>query len=117
MGKFENRQLKNMVSVGSTKSHSVCLWMRSDIPGQHEIQIWPDNDENDVISVTTDIPSQNENDNTYSVIYPDDFNTEKQLSAASTYKYCIKRKEDDITIGSGKFETFPDNLENTPNDF
>lgn len=117
MGKFENRQLKNMVSVGSTKSHSVCLWMRSDIPGQHEIQIWPENDENDVISVTTDIPSQNENDNTHSVIYPDDFNTEKKLSAASTYKYCIKRKEDDITIGSGKFETFPANIENTPNDF
>jgi alkaline phosphatase D len=117
MGKFENRQLKNMVSVGMTKSDSVCLWMRSEKPGKHEIQIWPENDENDIITVTTEIPKINENDNTLSVRYPDDFNAQRHLNPTTRYKYRIKRKEDDIILGNGNFETFPSNPVDTPKEF
>ena len=117
MGKFEDRQLKNMVAVGSVKSNTVRLWMRSELPGKHEIQIWPENNKKNVINITTEIPSVNEDDNTYSVTYPDDLKIDSQLSPSTTYKYCIKRKADNMTIGNGKFETFPENMENTPKDF
>ena len=92
MGKFENRQLKNMVSVGMTKSDSVCLWMRSEKPGKHEIQIWPENDENDIITVTAEIPKTNGNDNTLSVHYPDDFNVQRHLNPTTKYKLPHKKK-------------------------
>ena len=103
MGKFEKNQLVNMIAVGKVTPRSVRLWMRSDVPGKHRIEIKPYNRKEPRVTVTTTIPRNRSTDYTHSVLYPNDFPDGKPLRPSSRYNYRIVRVSDGTPLGEGRF--------------
>ncbi len=114
MGKFESIALKNMVAVGRATANSVRLWMRSETAGHHEIEIWPLDNSEPGAEVTTTIPSNNNTDNTHTIVYPDDFPKARPLKALTRYGYRITKGDTRLSVGEGCFETAPEKPESTP---
>ena len=114
MGKFEQTQLVNMVAVGKVTPRSVRLWMRSDLPGKHRIEIRPYDVNQPRIEVTTTIPRNSETDFTHSIQYPSDFPNAPQLRPSNRYSYRIVRVSDGTPLGEGRFATTPASDDQTP---
>jgi alkaline phosphatase D len=117
MGKFEQSQLGDMVAVGMTTSTSVRLWMRTQRPGKHRIEIYPGNPNQSNIVVETTVGADNSNDHTHSVLYPDDFPNAAPLVSNNRYRYRIVRTQDTTPLGEGFFGTAPASDAETPDKY
>lgn len=108
--RFANHQVKNMVGVGMTGSGSVRLWMRTEVPGMHELQIHGPRGSR---STKVNIPAGQPGDNTIAVTYPQHA-LHLPLDPLTKYRYGIVRTSDGTPLGEGSFETSPINDGTTP---
>jgi alkaline phosphatase D len=108
--RFASHQFKNMVGVGMTGPGSVRLWMRSEVPGVHELQIKRGSGGARRLRIT--IPSGQEGDNTAVIPYPEPAGP--SLDPLTRYQYRIIRAADGASVGEGSFETPPGRDGDTP---
>lgn len=109
--RFASQQMKNMVAVGSTGPRSVRLWMRTQVPGMHELQILGGSGETRSAKIM--IPAGQRGDKTTAVKYPQ--STEQlPLNPLTKYRYRIVRTSDGMPLGKGSFETSPASDGDTP---
>jgi alkaline phosphatase D len=106
--RFANHVVKNMVGVGITGPDSVRLWMRTEVPGVHELQIQKGSGAK---RVTLTIPG-GPGDNTAVVQYPGPAGP--PLEPLTKYTYRIIRTADRTSVGAGSFETSPAGDGDTP---
>jgi alkaline phosphatase D len=109
--RFASHQVRNMVGVGMTGPGSVRLWMRTDIPGMHELQIRGGSSV--TRSVKVEIPARQEGDNTAVIPYPGSTG-HPPLDPLTRYRYRIVRTGDGEPLGEGSFETPPSRDGDTP---
>lgn len=109
--KFAGHQLKNMIGVGITGPRSVRLWLRSDVPGPHEIQILGGKQGPRSVQVVVS-PGQ-PGDKTLAVSYPRP-SIDPPLDPLTRYRYRIVRSVDGTPLGEGSFETSPTGDIDTP---
>jgi alkaline phosphatase D len=107
---FANHTVKNMVGVGRTEPRSVQFWMRTEIPGVHELQIKRGSGGARRLRIT--IPSGQEGDNTAVIPYPEPAGP--PLDPLTRYQYRIIRAADSASVGEGSFETPPAQDSDTP---
>ena len=108
--RFASHIVKNMVGVGRTEPRSVQFWMRTEIPGVHELQIKRGSGGARRLRIT--IPSGQEGDNTAVIPYPEPDGP--PLDPLTRYQYRIIRAADGASVGDGSFETPPDQDSDTP---
>src|SRR4029077_18746629 len=100
--RFASHDLKNMVGVGMTGPGSVRLWMRTEVPGMHELQIFRGKGSK---SSKILIPPDNKSDNTIAITYPPA--SEPKLAPRTKYGFRVVRASDAKLVGEGSFETSP----------
>src|SRR5688572_2369182 len=114
---FDNEPLGNMVAIGAVEARSVRLWLRTEHPGALTVFWWPE----DAINVTAQgdicIPEDNTRDNTLSVQIPQDFPPAPALLPSRSYGFRILHRASGACIGTGRFETAPASLQETPERF
>ena len=104
-----NHDVKNMVGVGMTGPDFVRLWMRSEVPGMHELHIIRGNGSKSSKIV---IPPDNKSDNTIAITYPP--TSEPKLEPRTKYRFRVVRASDAKLVGEGSFETSPASDGDTP---
>lgn len=109
--KFGSHQFKNMVAVGSTGPRSVRLWLRTDVAGPHEIQIF--GGRLGQTSVKVVVPPGQPGDKTLAITYPRPAG-DPPLDPLTRYRYRIVRTSDGTPLGDGTFETSPIGDADTP---
>jgi alkaline phosphatase D len=109
--RFASHTVRNMVGVGITEPRSVRLWMRTDIPGTHELQILGGSRASRSVSV--EIPAREAGDNTAVIPYPGGTG-HPPLDPLTRYRYRIVRTNDGEPLGEGSFETPPGRDGDTP---
>jgi alkaline phosphatase D len=109
--RFASHRAKNMVAVGITGPRWVRLWMRTDVPGMHEIQILGDS--RGARSMKIMIPAGQPGDNTMAATYPRSAE-HPPLEPLTKYRYRIVRTGDSTPLGEGSFETSPARDDDTP---
>ena len=107
--KFASHQVKNMVGVGMTGPGSVRLWMRTESPGVHELQIIGSRGSR---SSRVMIPAGPVGDQTLAVTYPPP--NEPRLAPMTKYGFRVVRTGDGRVMGEGSFETAPASDADTP---
>jgi alkaline phosphatase D len=95
-----NHDVRNMVGVGMTGPDFVRLWMRSEVPGVHELQIIKGKGSKSSKIV---IPPDNKSDNTIAITYPP--KSEPKLEPRTKYRFRVIRTSDAKLVGEGSFET------------
>jgi alkaline phosphatase D len=110
--RFANHQMKNMLGVGMTGPQSVRLWMRSDVPGNHELQILGKSIGTKSVNIT--IPAGQPGDKTAAITYPRPSSNDAPLSPLTKYRYRVVRTSDKTPLGEGSFETSPAGDADTP---
>ncbi len=109
--KFASHQLKNMIGVGITGPHWVRLWMRTDVAGPHEVQIFGGKLGQQVLRAM--VPAGQPGDKTMAITYPRS-SENPPLDPLTRYGYRIVRTSDGTPLGEGSFETSPASDEKTP---
>ena len=109
--RFASHLLRNMVGVGITEPRSVRLWMRTDVPGIHEVQILGGSSA--TRSVRVEVPAGQAGDNTAVIPYPGPTG-HPPLDPLTRYRYRIVRTSDGEPLGEGSFETPPGRDGDTP---
>jgi alkaline phosphatase D len=109
--RFASHLVRNMVGVGITEPRSVRLWMRTDVPGIHELQILGGSSA--TRSVRVEVPAGQAGDNTAVIPYPGSTGL-PPLDPLTRYRYRIVRTGDGEWLGEGSFETPPGNDGDTP---
>lgn len=109
MGGFGSVQVRNMVAVGTVTPTSARLWFRTDLAGEHRVDVF-DAGPAPIQSKKVVVAAQNANDNTCVVDFAG-------LSPAHRYSYRVERTADGTPLGSGVFQTFPSNAAGTPERF
>jgi len=104
-----NHNVKNMVGVGMTGPDFVRLWMRTEVPGMHELQIIKGKGSK---SSKIMIPLENKSDNTTAITYPP--TSEPKLEPRTKYRFRVVRASDAKLVGEGSFETSPASDGDTP---
>jgi alkaline phosphatase D len=107
--RFASHQVKNMVGVGMTGPGSVRLWMRTESPGIHELQIIGARGSR---SSKVRIPAGAPGDQTLAVTYPPP--NEPPLDPMTKYRFRVVREGDGRVMGEGSFETAPARDADTP---
>jgi len=108
--RFASHQMKNMVGVGITGPRWVRLWMRTDVPGVHELQILGGSGG----SKSTKIEIKGgPGDKTAAITYPRSAE-HPPLDPLTKYRYRIIRTGDGTPLGEGSFETSPASDGDTP---
>jgi alkaline phosphatase D len=107
--RFASHQVKNMVGVGMTGPGFVRLWMRTESPGVHELQIIGARGSR---SSKVMIPAGPVGDQTLAVTYPPP--NEPQLAPMTKYRFRVVRTGDGRVMGEGSFETAPAREVDTP---
>jgi len=102
---FQNDPLEDMVAVGFIAPESVRLWMRSGRPGTLEIRWWKEGQKEHSEKLNTEIPPNNDRDNTLAVLIPGE--NQEPLIPQTHYRFHIVHKADKHLIGKGSFETAP----------
>jgi alkaline phosphatase D len=109
LAKKELEPATRLVAVGSVDHRSARVWVRSDAPGPHTIELHhPDGR---VEAGAFDVPDAPELDGTASVRWPDDLGL-ADLGPHRTYTFEIRRGED--VIGAGRFVTAPRGVDDAP---
>src|SRR4029453_4559670 len=101
--------VKNMVGVGMTGPDFVRLWMRTEVPGMHELQIIKGKGSKNSKIV---IRPENKTDNTIAITYPP--TSEPRLEPRTKYRFRVVRASDAKLVGEGSFETSPASDGDTP---
>jgi len=101
--RFASHQVRNIVGVGRTEPRSVQIWMRTEIPGVHELQIRRGSGGARRVRIT--ISDGQESDNTVVIPYPEPAGP--PLDPLTKYQYRIIRTGDGTSVGEGSFETPP----------
>ncbi len=114
--KFGVKEVKRMVGVGKVSSTSARIWMRSHRPGKHTIQMWPSGYPQKMQTAQFSIPDRG-NDNTYSILFPEEFQGLASLQPLKRYRYRLLSRPDNTLIGEGRFETAPEKPIDTPERF
>lgn len=114
---FQNEPLGNMVAIGAVQAHSARLWMRTERPGKLSIFWWPEDDTNMTAQGDICIPESNTRDNTFSLQIPEDIPSAPPLSPLRTYRFRIVHQASGTCIGTGRFETAPAGMDETPERF
>lgn len=114
--KFGAIEIENMVGVGKVGPHSARIWMRSQRPGKHVLQVWPSGFPSKKQTAQVKVLKKG-NDNTCSILFPDDFPDLSPLLSLKKYRYKVTSSPDDSLIGEGGFETAPAKPEETPKQF
>jgi hypothetical protein len=109
--RFASHLARNMVGVGITEPRSVRLWMRTDVPGIHELQILGGSSA--IRSVRVEVPAGQAGDNTAVIPYPGPTG-HPPLDPLTRYRYRIVRTSDGEPLGEGSFETPPGGDGETP---
>jgi alkaline phosphatase D len=109
--KFASHQLKNMVAVGITGPRWVRLWMRTDVPGVHEVQIIGSKLGQQNLKVV--VPAGQLGDKTLAITYPRSAEN-PPLDPLTRYRYRVVRTSDGTPLGEGSFETSPLGDADTP---
>ena len=109
--RFASHLARNMVGVGITKPRSVRLWMRTEVPGVHEVQILAGSSASR--SVRVEVPAGQAGDNTAVIPYPGTTG-HPPLDPLTRYGYRIVRTSDGEQLGKGSFETPPGHDGDTP---
>ena len=109
--RFASHLVRNMVGVGITEPRSVRLWMRTDVPGIHELQIRDGSGA--TRSVRVEVPAGQAGDNTAVIPYPGATGL-PPLNPLTRYRYSIVRTRDGEPLGEGSFETPPGRDDDTP---
>ena len=109
--RFASHQVKNMVGVGITGPRRVRLWMRTDVPGMHELQILGGS--RGTKSTKIMIQSGQRGDKTMAITYPQS-PQQPPLDPLTKYRYRIVRTSDGTPLGEGSFETSPAGDGDTP---
>src|SRR5262245_3973342 len=107
--RFASHQAQNMVGVGMTGPGFVRLWMRTESPGVHELQIIGASGSR---SPKVMIPAGPVGDQTLAVTYPPP--NEPQLAPMTKYGFRVVRTGDGRVMGEGSFETAPASDADTP---
>ena len=107
--RFASHQAQNMVGVGMTGPGFVRLWMRTESPGVHELQIIGASGSR---SSKVMIPAGPVGDQTLAVTYPPP--NEPQLAPMTKYGFRVVRTGDGRVMGEGSFETAPASDADTP---
>ena len=110
--RFASQPVERMVSVGITGPRSVRLWMRTDVPGTHELKISGDSRGPRTTKIT--IPAGQPGDKTIAIPYPQS-PSDPPLEPSKRYNYSVIRTSDGAPLGEGSFETAPANDAATPN--
>jgi alkaline phosphatase D len=108
--RFASHLVKNMVGIGITEPRSVRLWMRTDVPGVHELQIIGGS--RATSSVRVEVPAGQAGDTTV-IPYPG-ATGHPPLDPLTRYRYRIVRTNDGEPLGEGSFETPPGRDGDTP---
>jgi alkaline phosphatase D len=114
--KFGEIEVKRMVGVGEVRPTSARIWVRSARPGEHTIQVWPSGSPKKMQTAKVTIPNRG-SDNTYSVLFPNDFTGLAPLQPLRRYRYRVISKPSNTLVGEGRFETSPERPEDTPEHF
>jgi len=114
--KFGAIEIENMVGVGKVGPYSARIWMRSERSGKHVIHVWPSGSPSNKQTAHVKVLKKG-NDNTYSVLFPDDFPGLSPLRPLKRYRYRVMSSPDDSPVGEGRFETAPAKPEETPERF
>ena len=109
--KFASHQLKNMIAVGITGPRWVRLWMRTDVPGMHEVQIFGGKLGQQNLKVV--VPPGQLGDKTLAITYPRS-SENPPLDPLTKYRYRVVRISDGTPLGEGSFETSPMGDADTP---
>lgn len=109
--RFASHLVRNLVGVGITEPRSVRLWMRTDVPGIHELQLFKGSSV--IRSARVEIPAGQAGDNTAVIPYPGSTG-HPPLDPLTRYRYRIVRTGDGETLGQGSFETPPGRDSDTP---
>lgn len=113
---FEDAAIADMVAVGATDARSARIWVRSSMPGRHELVVHREGDELNAWSGTFDVPS-GPGDGTASVRWPDDFEGARPLAPAAPHRFRVIRSIDGAVLGDGRFVTAPIGEADTPSRF
>jgi alkaline phosphatase D len=111
--RFASHQVKNMVAVGIAGPRWVRLWMRTDVPGIHEVHIRKIAGSRGSMSTKIMVPAGQPGDQTIAVTYPRS-SEHPPLDPLAKYRYRIVRTSDGTPLGEGSFETSPAHDGDTP---
>ena len=100
--RFAGQQIERMVSVGTVTANSVRIWVRTDVPGMHELQIM----EGSRVTKTSKIMIGPSGDQTATISYPASPN-DPPLDPLKKYEYRVVRTSGPTVLGYGSFETAP----------
>ncbi|NMO19378.1 alkaline phosphatase D family protein, partial [Pyxidicoccus fallax] len=112
--RFGDLRFPCAVAVGTVGPDSVRLWLRSDRPGPHRLEVWPLDAGNSRRSVSWHFTPAEDADGTGTLLYPDGFPGEPPLAPLRRHGFRITREADGVLVGEGRFETFPARAEDTP---
>ncbi|MCP3137128.1 alkaline phosphatase D family protein [Pyxidicoccus xibeiensis] len=105
------------VAVGAVGPDSVRLWLRSDVPGPHRLEVWPLNGDGPRRSVSWHFAPAEDADGTGTLLYPGDFADAPPLASLRRHGFRITREADGTLVGEGRFDTAPALPEDTPPSF
>ncbi|WP_164019233.1 alkaline phosphatase D family protein [Pyxidicoccus trucidator] len=112
--RFSEPSFTCAVAVGAVGPDSVRLWLRSDEPGPHRLEVWPLEGEGPRRSVSWRCAPASDADGTSTLLYPHDFPGEPPLLPLRRHGFRITREPEGVLVGEGRFETLPARPEDTP---
>lgn len=115
--RFGDLRFSRAVAVGAVGSDSARLWLRSDAPGPHRLEVWPLDGAGPSRSVSWRFTPAEDADGTGTLLYPSDFPGEPPLAPLRRHGFRITRESDGTLVGEGRFETLPARREDTPATF
>ncbi|WP_163993267.1 alkaline phosphatase D family protein [Pyxidicoccus caerfyrddinensis] len=115
--RFGDSRFPCAVAPGAVGPDSVRLWLRSDAPGPHRLEVWPLDGEGPRRSVSWHFAADADADGTGTLLYPDDFPGEPPPSPLRRHGFRITREHEGVLVGEGRFETLPARPEDTPSTF
>lgn len=95
---------KNLVATGAVGDTWARLWIRTERPGRHRVDLRAEGDER---ALTLEVPEHHGRDQTHIFVVPDDLPHATPLLPGSQYHYDIVRLADGVSLGTGRFETAP----------
>ncbi|HZI12203.1 MAG TPA: alkaline phosphatase D family protein [Myxococcus sp.] len=107
-------RLSCAVAVGAVGPAWARLWLRSEVPGPHRLEVWPLDAEGPRRSVSWCFTPARHSDGTGTVLYPGDFPGEPPLAPLRRHGFRVTREQDGVLVGEGRFETAPARPEDTP---
>jgi len=112
--RFGDLRFPRAVAVGAVGPDSVRLWLRSEGPGPHRLEVWPLDGEGPRRSVSWRFAPAEDADGTGTLLYPGDFPGEPPLCSLRRHGFRITREPEGLLVGEGRFETVPARPEHTP---